>query len=95
MQVTLDKKIAMLSYVEVKPFRDSQDSQIGYEYNYSTLLPEIQKRWKFKENDIGKDGKFWTNEEDHLLLSVIRHKTHIWPCLQHMLGIHKEVDNHK
>lgn len=93
MKVTLDKKISMLSYVEVKPFHDLGDNQIGYEYGYSTLLPEIQKRWKFSENDMGKDGKFWINEDKHFLLSVIRHKSHIWPCLKHMLGIYKEIDS--
>lgn len=92
-EVTLSKKISMLSYVEVKPFHDLENEQIGYEYAYSTLLPEIQKRWKFKENDMGKDGKFWINEQNHFLLSVIRHKSHIWPCLKHMLGIYKEVES--
>jgi len=85
---TLDKGINMLSYVEVKPHHDLEDNSIGYEYGYSTLLPELQKEWKFKESNVGKGGKFWINEEKRFLLSVIKEKSHIWQCLQFMLGIH-------
>jgi hypothetical protein len=92
-EIMLNKKISMLSYVEVKPDYDLQDDSIGYQYGYSTLLPEIQKKWKFKENKMQRNGKFWVNDDEHILLSVIRHKSHIWPCLQHMLGIHKEVNS--
>jgi sporulation protein YhbH len=87
------KKISMLSYVEIKPYNDMFDSDIAYKYGWSTLLPEIKKRWDFKENEISKDGKFWINHEKHLLLSEIRDKSHIWPCIQHMLGIKEGVES--
>ena len=46
---TVNKGINMLSYVEVKPYHDLIDDDIGYEWGYSTLLPELQKEWKFQE----------------------------------------------
>jgi len=90
MEVTIEKKINMLSYVEVKPHHDLYDENIQYQYSFSTLLPEIQKRWKFKENVLDKEGKFLINEDKRFLLSVIKDKSHIWPCLKHMLGIKAE-----
>jgi uncharacterized sporulation protein YeaH/YhbH (DUF444 family) len=85
----LARKINMLSYVEIKPYHDLFDAAMAYQYGYSTLLPECKKKWNFKENKIGKDGQFWINDDIHFLLSVIRDKSHIWPCIQHMLGINK------
>jgi hypothetical protein len=82
----LDKKINMLSYVEIKPDYDLMDEDTLYQYGFSTLLPEIKKKWDFKEKLIDKGG-FWINEDHHFLLSVIKDKSHIWPCIQHMLGI--------
>jgi hypothetical protein len=61
---------------------------ITYEYGYSTLLPECLKKWKFQESTLTKEGKFWINNNLHFLLSVIKDKSHIWPCLQHMLSLH-------
>lgn len=84
------KKINMLSYVEIKPNHDMFDQDILFSYGYSTLLPECQKKWKFIESKIdeGDDGgKFWINNELKFLLSVLKDKKHIWPCLKHMLGI--------
>ena len=78
-EVILSKHINMLSYVEVKP-----DS---YDYGYSTLLPEIQKKWSFQESSLSKNGKYWINNDLRFLLSVIKDKSHIWPCIQHILGI--------
>ena len=84
----LAKKINMLSYVEIKPDYDLLDEDILYQYGYSTLLPEIKKKWDFVDKKLGdKGGGFWINNDLHFLLSVIKDKTHIWPCIQHMLGM--------
>jgi sporulation protein YhbH len=89
MEDMVAKKINMLSYVEIKPYHDLfGDSDIQYEYGYSTLLPECLKKWKFNESTLTKEGKFWINNNLHFLLSVIKDKSHIWPCLQHMLSLH-------
>ncbi|GAG16717.1 unnamed protein product, partial [marine sediment metagenome] len=55
-----------------------------------SLLPECKKKWKFKESTLSKDGKFWINKDLRFLLSVIKDKSHIWPCLQFMLGMNEE-----
>jgi sporulation protein YhbH len=87
----LRKKINMLSYVEIKPYNDFMDNNIQYQYEYSTLLPEVLKTWNFTESTIAgtgdNKGKFWINNDLRFLLSVIRDKSHIWQCLKHMLGI--------
>jgi len=89
MEDMVAKKINMLSYVEIKPYHDLfGDSDIQYEYGFSTLLPECLKNWKFQESTLSKEGKFWINNDLHFLLSVIKDKSHIWPCLQHMLSLH-------
>lgn len=89
MEDMVKKKISMLSYVEIKPYNDLfGDSDIQYEYGYSTLLPECLKKWNFQESTLTKDGKFWINNDLRFLLSVIKDKSHIWPCLQHMLSLH-------
>jgi len=95
MEDMIAKKINMLSYVEIKPYHDMFDEDLAYQYGYSTLLPECRKKWKFEESSISKDGKFWINNELHFLLSVIKDKSHIWPCLQHMLGINHPERNEK
>jgi len=77
------KKINMLSYVEIKPNPD-------YDYGFSSLLPEIKKKWKFQQSTLSKNGKFWINRNHRFLLSVIKDKSHIWPCLQFMLGMNEE-----
>lgn len=82
----IKKKINMLSYVEIKPDNDF-DNGMTYNYGYSTLLPECLKHWKFQESNLSKDGKFYINNDIRFLLSVIKDKSHIWNCLQHMLGI--------
>ena len=90
MEDMIEKGINMLSYIEIKPYHDMFDHDIQYSYGYSTLLPECLKRWKFKETTLGSNenqGKFWINNEKRFLLSVIKDKSQIWPCLQHMLGI--------
>lgn len=87
MEDTLIKKINMLSYVEIKPYRDIFGNEMPQDYGYSTLLPECLKKWTFKETNISTDGKFYVNSDLRFLLSVIRDKKHIWPCIQHMLGI--------
>lgn len=86
-QDMINKKISMLSYVEIKPHHDLFDENMAYSYGYSTLLPECLKHWKFQESNLSKDGKFYINNEFRFLLSVIKDKSHIWNCLQHMLGI--------
>jgi len=93
MEDMIAKNINMLSYVEIKPYHDMMDDQIQYQYGYSTLLPECLKKWKFKETTVGKEGKFWINNDLRFLLSVIKDKSQIWSCLQHMLGIHPERNN--
>jgi uncharacterized protein len=97
MEDMVKKGINMLSYVEIKPYNDLfGDSDIQYEYGYSTLLPECLKKWNFKESNITKDGKFWINNDLHFLLSIIKDKSHIWLALQHMLSLHhperEEID---
>ena len=87
MEDMIAKKINMLSYVEIKPYHDLFDDDIQYNYGYSTLLPECLKKWDFKESKLTKDGKFWINNQHHFLLSIIKDKSHIWPCLQHMLSL--------
>ena len=91
------KKISMLSYVEIKPYHDSFDEDIHYEYGYSTLLPECRKKWKFEESSLTKDARFWINNDLHFLLSVIKDKSQIWTCLQHMLQINhpERTDDHE
>jgi len=97
MEDMVNKGINMLSYVEIKPHHDLMDEYTTYTYGYSTLLPECQKKWKFNEVVVDKKGmgKFWINEDLKFLLSVIKDKTHIWPCLKHMLGIHPEREGGK
>ena len=90
MEDMLLKKINMLSYVEIKPYHDLFDHDLAYSYGYSTLLPECKKKWKFQERKISKDGEFWINTDLRFLLSVIKDKSHIWPCIQHMLGLNVE-----
>ncbi len=90
MEDMVAKKISMLSYVEIKPYHDLLDEDLAYQYGYDTLMPEIKKRWKFEEKTLSKDGKFWVNENEHFLLSEIRDKSHVWPCIQHMLGMNSE-----
>lgn len=91
MEILISKNISMLSYIEVKPYHDLEDALMQYEYGYSTLLPECLKKWKFQERTHSKDGKFWINKNDRFLLSVIKDKSHIWPCLTHMLGIKEQI----
>ena len=88
MEDMIKKKINMISYVEIKPYHDMFNQDLQFEYGYSTLLPECLKKWKFQESNLSKDGKFWINNDLHFLLSVIKDKSHIWPCLQHMLSLH-------
>ena len=90
MEDMVAKKISMLSYVEIKPYHDLLDEDLAYQYGYDTLMPEIKKRWKFEEKTLSKDGKFWVNENEHFLLSEISDKSHVCPCIQHMLGMNSE-----
>jgi uncharacterized sporulation protein YeaH/YhbH (DUF444 family) len=90
MENMIMKKINMLSYVEIKPSHDLFDEKLAFQYGYSTLLPECLKQWDFKESTLTKEGKFWINNEHRFLLSVIKDKTHIWNCLQFMLGANAE-----
>lgn len=89
----VNKKINMLSYIEIKPYHDLLNEQQMFDYGISTLLPECRKKWKFQESSLTKDGKFWINNELRFLLSVIKDKSQIWPCLQHMLGINHPERN--
>lgn len=90
MENMIMKKINMLSYVEIKPSHDLFDEKLAIQYGYSTLLPECLKKWNFEESTLSKEGKFWINNEHKFLLSVIKDKTHIWNCLQFMLGTNAE-----
>jgi len=75
-QAMLDKKINMLSYIEIL---------LNGEYGYSgTVLAAIRKKWTFKTTRL-KRTDFFKNEELKFLCSVIKDKTHIWPCLKSML----------
>lgn len=75
-QAMLDKKVNMLSYVEIL---------LNGEYGYDgSLLNAIRKNWTFKTTRI-KRTDFFKNEENRFLCSVIKSKEHIWPALKHML----------
>jgi uncharacterized sporulation protein YeaH/YhbH (DUF444 family) len=93
MEDMIEKNINMLSYVEIKPYHDLFDMGTPYNYGFSTLLPECRKKWDFEEVDLTKDGKFYINRQKRFLLSVIKDKSHIWPCIQHMLGMHEEGES--
>ena len=80
MKLLLKKDINMLSYCEI----DTEDNS-GYYYGQSNvLIDNILKKWDFTEKSE-KGTKFWKNEKEHFLLSVIKNKTHIWPCIKHIL----------
>jgi len=75
-QIMLDKKVNMLSYIEVL---------LNGEHSYSgSLLNKIKSKWKFKIARI-KRTDFLKNDELRFLCSIIKDKSHIWPCLRHML----------
>jgi len=78
---TVAKKVNMVSYIEVDPI-DSGWSSDGSE---SLLMQQIKKKWKFEGSD-----DFALNKEHHLLLSLIKEKKQIWPCLKFMLGLDLE-----
>lgn len=79
MEKMLDKKINMLSYIEI----DTDQDNHGWRPD-NTLIKDIQKRWKFSVKQA-EGTNFYRNDENHLMLSIIRDKKHVWPCLQHML----------
>ena len=84
----------MLSYIEIKPIQGLfEDDDMQYQYGASTLIPEIKKKWSFSESTLSKDGKFCINNELHFLLSIIKDKSHIWSCLQFMLGLSTNEKN--
>jgi len=93
MENMVNKKINMLSYIEIKPYHDLNNEHQQFDYGISTLLPECLKKWKFQESSLTKDGKFWINNDLRFLLSVIKDKSQIWLCLQHMLGINHPERN--
>jgi hypothetical protein len=78
----------MFSYNEVDPNRNSDD--IG-DHAWSllwgtgnTLIKEIKEKWKF-DCKTEEGTEFCKNEKEHFLVSVITDKTHIYPCLKHIL----------
>jgi len=75
----LKKDINMLSYNEI-----DLDSENNYWRPENTLIKEIISNWKFTINRI-ENTKFYRNDQKRFLLSVIKNKTHIWPCLKHIL----------
>lgn len=81
-QEMLDKKINMLSYIEIND--DFSDNNFINNSNYTTLIDKIKNNWKFESKE--KHGNtFYKNKKDHFLLSTIKDKSHIWPTLKHML----------
>jgi uncharacterized protein len=80
MKQLLDKKINMLSYNEI----DLDSDENVYWRNDNTLIKEILNKWKFTLNRT-ENTKFYRNDDEHLLLSVIKNRDHIWPCLKHIL----------
>jgi hypothetical protein len=79
-QEMLDKKINMLSYCEINLDDDGSGHYIGDR----VLLNYMKKKWKFKRRkELGTE--FYKSEENRFLLSVIKNKDHIWPCLKHQL----------
>jgi uncharacterized protein len=79
-QRLLDKKVNMFSYVEIDT--DGEDMH-GWRPD-NTLIKEIQKNWKFRVKQT-EGTNFYRNDDKHFLLSIIRNKQHIFPCLRHML----------
>ena len=78
MKEMLDKKVNMLSYLEIKP----NDGAWGW--SNETLMKEIQKTWKFTETKT-EGTSFFKNEEEHFLLGIIQDRSHVYPALKHML----------
>jgi len=78
MKEMLDKKVNMLSYLEIKPDAG------GWGWSNQTLMKEIQKTWKFKETKT-EGTSFFKNDEEHFLLGIIQDRSHVYPALKHML----------
>jgi sporulation protein YhbH len=81
----LAKNINMLSYVEIKPSTGPDGGMYAFGGFFDqTLMKEITNKWKFvKTTKEGTD--FYKNEEKRFLLSVIKSRDHVFPCLKHML----------
>jgi len=77
----LKRNIAMFSYNEVKPNSPYAAAWAG---TASTLLKEMREKWKFVSN-FSDGAEFYKNEDLHFLLSVLKDKKHIYPCLKHIL----------
>ena len=77
----LKKKVNMFSYIEIDT--EADEDMYGWRPE-NTLIKEIQRKWKFKVKTM-EGTNFYRNDEEHLLLSIIRNKNHIWPALRHML----------
>jgi len=80
MQKLIDRKINMLSYNEIDLDVDSESLWRPS----NTLIKVILNNWKFNITR-NENTKFYKNEESRLLLSVIKNRDHIWPCLRHIL----------
>jgi uncharacterized sporulation protein YeaH/YhbH (DUF444 family) len=78
MDEMLQKKINMLSYVEI-----AMDSG-PWGWSDQSLLKEIQGKWDFKQTEEA-GTKFYRNDEHRFLLSVIKSRDHVYPALKHML----------
>jgi len=78
MDEMVQKKVNMLSYVEI-----AFDSG-PWGWSDQSLLKEIQGKWDFVETqDAGT--KFYRNDQNRILLSVIKSRDHVYPALKHML----------
>lgn len=79
MKQMLNRNINMLSYIEI----DTGEDVYGWKQE-NTLIKEIQRNWKFQTKQM-EGTNFYRNDEYHFLLSIIRDKKHVWPCLQWQL----------
>jgi len=77
----LKKNINMLSYNEI----DTDNAAYSTLWrNNNTLIKAIKDAWQFSVSK--EEGtEFYKNTDEHFLLSVIKSKEHIYPCLRHIL----------
>ena len=77
----LKKDINMLSYSEI----DTDNAAYSTLWrNDNTLIKAIKDAWEFSvKKEEGTE--FYKNVDEHFLLSIIKSKEHIYPCLKHIL----------
>jgi len=77
----LNRNINMFSYNEIDI---ADDDRPAWADEGATLLSDIKDTWEFvEEKESGTS--FYKNEHLRFLASLLRDKTHIYPCLKHIL----------